>query len=106
MPPLSNATSLIQIGFSKKELCTIIHNEWIIDWFSRENLYEVPRVIVSTFGPKNDTQKTIVCLISVTIYEIQIQFQDGFIENIKVFGKIKGNPHLLRRSYVFSRTPI
>ena len=29
--PLSNATSLIQIGFSKEELCQISHGDMIID---------------------------------------------------------------------------
>jgi hypothetical protein len=71
LSPLSNPTSLIKIGFFKKELCPISHDDLIIDWFSRANLYEVPRVTVSTFGPENDTQKTTVCPLSVTFYEIQ-----------------------------------
>lgn len=50
--PLSNATSLIQIGFSKKTLCTISRSDLIIDYFSRANLYEVPRVTVSTSDSK------------------------------------------------------
>ena len=51
--PLSNATSLIKIGFSKEELCQISHNDLIIDYFSRANLYNVPRVHVLIFGSKN-----------------------------------------------------
>ena len=48
--PLSNATSVIQIGFSKEELCEISHSDLIIDQFSRANLYDVPCVPVLTFG--------------------------------------------------------
>ncbi len=33
-------------------------------------MYEVSRVIVLTLGSANDTQQTIVHLISVTFYEI------------------------------------
>ena len=57
LSPLSNPTGLIKIGFFKKELCPISHDDLIIDWFSSANLYEVPRVTIATFGPKNDTQK-------------------------------------------------
>ena len=52
--PLSNATSRIQIGFSKEELYQISHSDLIIDYFNRENLYDMPRVPVSTFEPEND----------------------------------------------------
>ena len=31
----------------------------------------------------------------LTVYNMQIQFQDGFIENISVHGKFKGNDTLL-----------
>ena len=47
---LSNATGLTQFGFFKGELCPISHNGLIMDWFSRENLYGVPCVIVSSFS--------------------------------------------------------
>jgi len=36
--PLSNATSRIKIGFTKKELCPISQDDLIIYLFSRENL--------------------------------------------------------------------
>ena len=36
-----------------------------------------------------------------TVYNIQIQFQDGFIENIKVFGKIAGDSNLLKYENFF-----
>ena len=71
--PISNATSQIQIGFSKKELCTISHSDLIIDKFSRSNLYDVPRVVVSTFGSEKYTQETIVHPLFVPSYEISIQ---------------------------------
>ena len=69
---LSNATSLIQIGFSKKELCTISQDDLIIDLSRRVNLYEVPRVQFSTFGSENDIQETTVRPLSVPSYEISI----------------------------------
>ena len=55
--PLSNATTLIPIGFSKKALCTISRSDLIVDWFSTTNLYEVPRVTVSTFDSKKYIQE-------------------------------------------------
>ena len=45
-------------------------DDWIIDWFSRANLYEVPRVTIATFSPENNTQQTTARPLSVTIYEI------------------------------------
>ncbi|MDR3713298.1 MAG: hypothetical protein P4L51_10815 [Puia sp.] len=36
-----------------------------------------------------------------TIQSIQIQFEDGFIENIKIFGKLKNNAHLLRFENIY-----
>jgi hypothetical protein len=36
-----------------------------------------------------------------TIQSIQIQFQDDFIENIKIFGKIRGNNHLFRFENIY-----
>jgi len=70
MIPLSNPTGLIKIGFFKKELFPISYDDLIIDWFSRANLYEMPRVPVATLGSKNAIQQTTVRPISVTIYEI------------------------------------
>ena len=54
--PLSNATSLIKIGFSKQELCPTSHDDLIIYFFSRVNLYDVPCVPIPTFGSENDTE--------------------------------------------------
>ena len=54
---ISNSASLINIGFSNEELCQISHNDRSIDLFSRENLYDMLRVIVSTLGSENGTQK-------------------------------------------------
>lgn len=71
--PLSNPTSLIEILFFKKVLCPISHNDLIIDYFNRENLYKVSRVTILTFGPENDTQLTKIHPLSITIYEILIQ---------------------------------
>ena len=71
--PLSNATSLIQIGFSKKELCTISQDYLIIDFSRRAKLYEVPRVTVSTYGSEKCIQETTVRPLSVPSYEISIR---------------------------------
>jgi len=71
--PLSNATSLIQIGFSKEELCTISLDDLIIDLSRRLNLYEVPRVTISTFGSEKYLQETTVYPLSVPSYKISIQ---------------------------------
>ena len=60
MCPLSNASSLIKIGFSKKELCQISQYDLIIYVFSIENLYEVQRVAISTFRPVNNTEKSTI----------------------------------------------
>ena len=70
--PLSNATSLIQIGFSKKELFTISQDDLIIDLSRRVKLYEVPRVQFSIFGSEKDIQETKVCPLSAPFYEISI----------------------------------
>jgi len=71
--PLSKPTGLINIWFCKKELCPISHDDLIIDWFSRANLYEMPHATITTFGPENSTQKTKVYYISMNIYKILIQ---------------------------------
>jgi len=70
--PISNGTILIEIGFSKKELCPISEDDLIIYLFSRANLYEVPRVTVSTFRPENDTKTTTIHPLFVNSYEISI----------------------------------
>ena len=71
--PLSNATSLNQIGFSKEELCEISHGDLLLDWFSRAKLYDVPRVTVSTFGSEKHPQETTVRPLSVPSYETSIR---------------------------------
>jgi len=70
---LYNSTSLTNIGFFKKKLCPISHNDLIIDWFSRANLYGVPSVIILTFGSKHNTSKTTICALLVNFYKIQIR---------------------------------
>ena len=42
-----------------------------LDWFSRVILYGLPRVTVVTAGSEIWSQKTTVCAISETFYEIQ-----------------------------------
>ena len=63
LSPLSNPTSLIKIGFSKEELCQISHGDLIIKIFNRENLYDMPRVTISTLGSETDTQQTTIGLL-------------------------------------------
>jgi len=72
LSPLSNPEILIKIGFYKEALCQISHDDLIIDWFSRANLYEVSRVTVSTLGPETNIQKTTVRPLSLTFYKISI----------------------------------
>ena len=55
-----------------KELFPISDDGMIIEWFSRANLYGVPRVTVSTLVLENDTQKITVCPLSITFDMIQI----------------------------------
>lgn len=80
LSPISKPIGLIKIGFFKKELFSISHDDLIIDWFSRDKLYKVPCFIVATFGPKNDTQQ----LQSVVV--------------MRLFTKFESNPQ--RESYV------
>ena len=70
--PLSNATSLIEIVFSKKQLCPISQDDLLIYFFHRANLYEVPRVTVSTFRPENNKKKSTIHPLSVASDEISI----------------------------------
>ena len=71
--PLSNGTSLTWFGFFKTELCPISHNDLIMDWFSRVNLYDLPRVIVSSFSSEIGRTETIVCILAATLYNIAIR---------------------------------
>ena len=73
LSPLSNPASLINIGFSKEDLCQISHSDLIIDKFSKANLYDVPQVTVSTFGSEKYIQETTVRPLSVPSYEILIR---------------------------------
>ena len=66
---LSNPVILIKIGFSNEDLCQISHHDLSIDLFSRANLYDVPRVTVSTLGSENGTQKTKVFPLFANSYE-------------------------------------
>ena len=43
-----------------------------MDCFSRVNLYDVPRVTVSSFGFEIDREKITDCALSITFYEIPI----------------------------------
>ena len=61
---LSNATGFTSFGFLKTKLCTISYDDLIMDWFSRANLYNLPHVIVSSFGSKFDKNETIVCVLA------------------------------------------
>ena len=70
LSPISNTMGMIYIGFLKKELCLVSHNDLIIHYFSRAKLYDVPCVTVVIFGPKNDTQQTTVHSLFVTIYKV------------------------------------
>ena len=69
---LSNGTSLTWFWCSKTKLCPISHNDLILDWFSRANLYDLPRVTVSSFVSEIDSQETTVCVLVTTFYGTQI----------------------------------
>ena len=58
---LSNAIGLTQFWFFKEELYPISHNALIMDCFSRANLYDLPRVTVSSFASKIDRDRKSVC---------------------------------------------
>ena len=70
---LSNATGLTSFGFFKAKLCPISHNDPIMEWFSIVNLYDFPRVIVSSFVSEIDSQETTVCVIASTFYGTPIR---------------------------------
>ena len=69
---LSNATGLIWFGFFKARLCPFSHNDPILDWFSRANLYDLPHVTVWSFGSKIYRKETTVRVILATLYKIPI----------------------------------
>ena len=68
MLPLSNATSLIEFRFSKKELFTISQDDLIIYLYIRAKLYEVPCVTVLTLGFEKYMQETKFHPLFVTSY--------------------------------------
>ena len=70
---LSNVIGLTWFGFFKTKLCPISHNDLIMEYFSRLNLYGVPRVTISSFGSQTDKQETKFHLLVSTFYRIQIQ---------------------------------
>ena len=70
---LLNATGLTWFGFSKTNLCPISHNDLILDWFSRANLYDLPRVTVLSFVSEIDSPETSVCVLATTFYGTPIQ---------------------------------
>ena len=69
---LSNVTGLTWFGFFKAKLCPISHNDAIMDWFSRANLYYLPHVTVSSFGSGIDRQEARVCVLAATYYRLPI----------------------------------
>ena len=73
MNSLLNAIGLTWFGFSKTKLCPISHNDLIMDWFSRANLYDLPRVTVSSFTSKIDSQETIVHLLATNFHGTPIR---------------------------------
>ena len=68
-----NATGLTWFGFSKTKLCPISHNDLIIYWFSTSNLYELPRVTVSSFSSEIDIQETKVHVLVTNFYGTPIR---------------------------------
>ena len=57
----------------RKKLCPISHNDLIMDWFSRANLYDLPHVTVSSFGSEIDSQETKVREIVTNFYGTPIR---------------------------------
>ena len=76
-----------------KNFINILENSSFANLFLDTNypVSDSPKVGSITIDKKIRTE-----IAAFTVYEIQIQFQDGFIENIKVLGKIDGNNHLLK----------
>ena len=70
---LSNLTGLTRFRFFMTKLCLISHNDLIMDYFRRANLYDMPRVIVSSFGSEIDTKETKVHVLVENFYIIVIR---------------------------------
>ena len=70
---LLNSIGLTWFGFSKTKLCPISHNYLIMDWFSRANLYDLPRVTVLSFVSEIDSEETTGCVLVTTFDGTPIQ---------------------------------
>ena len=69
---LSNAIGLTWFGLFKAKLCPIARNDLIMDWFNRANLYDLPRVTVSSFGSEIYRQETKIHVLPANFYSIPI----------------------------------
>ena len=49
------------------------HNDLIMDWFNIANVYDLPRVTVSSFTSKIDSQETAIHVLVTTFYGTPIQ---------------------------------
>ena len=78
---LSNATGLTWFGFSKTKLCPISHNDLIMDWFSRANLYDFPRVTVLSFDSKIYGEETTGHVLMTTFDGTPIQSSERDLLN-------------------------
>ena len=78
---LLNATGLTWFGFSKTNLCPISHNDLILDWFSRANLYDLPRVTVLSFVSKIDSEETTGCVLVTNFHGTPIQSSERELLN-------------------------
>ena len=66
-------------------------------WMNRPDTVASDDVALKkTIPVADDPKKNKDSAFPFTVYSVQIQFQDGFIENIKVHGKIKGDSSLLK----------
>ena len=68
MNSLLNSTGLTGFGFSKTKVSPISHNDLIMDWFSRVNLYDLPRVTVSSFTSEIYSHETTIRVLVTTFY--------------------------------------
>ena len=73
MNSISNATGLTWFGFSKTKLFPTSHNDLIMDWFSRANLYDLPHVIFSSFSSEIDRKETKFHVLVTNFYGTPIQ---------------------------------
>ena len=79
---LSNAIGLTWFWCSKTKLCPISHNDLILDWFSRANLYDLPRVTVLSFVSEIDSQETTGCVLVTTFDGTPIQSSERELFNV------------------------